>query len=414
MLRLAGALPAAALLTACRETPPPRTGTGPADLLLARTAAGLTLIDARGGGALAPRRGVLAIDGSAIAWAQAAGAGTRLEVRGETGALEYGVVLPGAVTPRAVAPGGAWVALATGTADAGASYRPAGRDDTTIVIADRSGELRRTTVPGCVEPEAFSAEGQRLFVLDYLPPRQPDRYRVRMIDVATGTFGPLFTRDKTLIPVGAEEEMRGEGRQAVFAAGQRFLFTLYTHQPDHEHTRDLIAGRPGNPDVHAFVHTLSTEIGFAYCIDLPAPFGLGPAAAHAIALRPTGDPFVVDTSSGTIARLDGEKLTVAAVGRFADTSGAAAAAVISPFGAQLLYLAAGPAVRLIDTGTLETTATWSLASAARGVGVSSDGRRLWVGHDGGASALDAATGAPVASVAVPGLTTLVHVAPPGP
>jgi DNA-binding beta-propeller fold protein YncE len=222
-----------------------------------------------------------------------------------------------------------------------------------------------------------------------------------------------LTRNKTIVPVGAEEEMRGEGRQAVFASVPRLLFTLYTHQPGHEHTRDLISGRPGNPDVHAFVHTLSTEIGFAYCIDLPAPFGLGPAPAHAIALRQGGDPYVVDASSGTLARLDGAKLTVAALGQFeADRSGGLAAAAVSPSG-DVLYVAAGPAVRVIDTGTLRTTATWALPAAARGVGLGGDGERLWVGHDGGASALDTTTGRPVASISVPRLTTLVHVAPAG-
>lgn len=412
MLRLAGAVPAAALLTACRETPQRRPATGPADLLLAQTSTGLTLIDARGGAvAMPPRRGALATDGSAIAWARPGGAGTRLEVWREAGSPAYAVTLLGQLTPRVVAPGGAWVALTTGSAEGGTPYRPTGRDATTVVIADNTGELRRLTLPGCVEPEAFSAEGERLFVLDYLPPRQPDRYRVRMIDLATGTFNPLLTRDKTVVPAGAEEEMRGEGRQAVFASASQLLFTLYTHQPDHEHTRNLISGRPGNPDVHAFVHTLSTQIGFAYCIDLPAPFGLSPAAAHAIALW-RGDPYVVDTRSGTIARLDGEKLTVAALGQCAaDPSGGPAGAAVAPSGT-VLYVGAGPAVRLIDTDTLKTTATWTLASPVRGLGLSQDGRRLWVGHDTGITALDAVSGQPVASVAAPGLTELVHVATP--
>ena len=101
-------------------------------------------------------------------------------------------------------------------------------------------------LPGNLEPEAFSAAGERLFVLDYLPPAAPDRYRVRMVNLATGKLEPLLTPAKSVVPPGAEEEMRGEGRQAVYDAGRQLLFTLYTHQPDHLHTRDLLAGaRPG-------------------------------------------------------------------------------------------------------------------------------------------------------------------------
>ena len=48
--------------------------------------------------------------------------------------------------------------------------------------------------------------------------------------------------------------------------------------------------------MHAFVHTLSLDQCFAYCIDLPAPFGEGPAEGHAIAVgRSGGRPVVVDT-----------------------------------------------------------------------------------------------------------------------
>ena len=421
VLRLAGALPAAALLAACRpgEAGTGSTdtgtavGTGPADLLLIETASGLSLLDARAGRiVMAPRDGVVACDGSAIAFGSAGTAGTRLEVLGNTGATSYGVGVPGDLRPRVVSPAGANVALASGRSAGATPYRPEGRAQTTVVVADRAGESRRVTLPGCVEPEAFSAEGDRLFVLDYLPPQAPDRYRVRALDLASGTLQPLLTRDKTVVPAGAEEEMRGEGRQAVFAPSHQQLFTLYTHQPDHLHTRDLLSGgaRAGKPHVHAFVHTLNLIIGFAYCIDLPAPFGEGPVPAHAIALSPAvEDPFVVDATSGTVARLDGEKLTVAKVGRFrAKSAGGSTAAVVSPDGITL-FIGAGLNLVGVRTSSLATTSGLTLTAPIRGLGVSADGARIWVGQPDRVVALDASSGKEVASLPAPGIVTLGQV-----
>ena len=223
-------------------------------------------------------------------------------------------------------------------------------DNEDFVVAGAVGERTRFTLPGCLEPEGFTPQGDALYVLDYLPPRQPDRYRVRLLDLATGIVGPLFTRDKSLIPAGAEEEMRGEGRQAVYASTRTTLFTLYTHQPEHEHTRDLQAGgaRDDAPQVHAFVHSLSLEMRFAYCIDLPAPFGEGSAEGHAIALSPvSGDPYVVDATNGTIARLDGMNLTVDKVAKVLPGGADHASAAISVDGE--LFVGAGTAVHVVRT-----------------------------------------------------------------
>ncbi len=425
LLRLAGAVPAAVLLTACtREGSADRaTAAGPADLLTVRTSDGLSLIDARSGAiVLGPKAGVLACDGSAIASVMGTGAGTQVEVRPQDRGAKYDIAVAGALDARVVSPGGYLVALATGELISGgagtATYRPTGRAETTIVVVGAEGERHRLTLPGCVEPEAFSIAGDRLFVLDYLPPQAPERYRVRQVDLIAGEYTALVTRNtKTLIPPGAEEEMRGEGRHAVYASTRHLLFTLYTHQPDHEHTRDLLGGgaREGEPHVHAFVHTLSVDGGFAYCIDLPAPFGEGPASAHAIALstRAGEHPFVIDTTSGTVARIDGEQLTVASVGTFAagiGTDGDASAA-LTPDGSRL-FVGTGTEVVVIRTDTLATAARWTVPAPIGGLGVSFDGDRLWVGQRDRAVALDTHFGQVVATVPVAGLTgiTDVHVA----
>ena len=255
VLRLAGVVPTAALLGACspdrtpeaKAPPPPRLR----DRLLVETAAGLAIVDVSTSRYLwEPGPGVAAYDGSGLASVLTVKGRTRITVGGLDGKTVYGADAAGILSPRAVSPGGVKVALVAGSGDqpaarTGSVYRPAGRRETTIVVVDSSGERYRLTVPGCVEPEAFATQSESLFVLDYLPPRAPDRYRVRVLDLATGKFHALSTRDKKPIPPGAEEEMRGQGRQAVYSPRHRMLFTLYTHQPDHQHTRDLLAARAG-------------------------------------------------------------------------------------------------------------------------------------------------------------------------
>ena len=140
--------------------------------------------------------------------------------------------------------------------------------------------------------------------------------------------------------------MRGEGRQAVFAHGNQYLFTLYTHQPDHEHTRDLLAARAGKPDVHAFVHSLNTMIGFATASTCRPRSGTASAQSHAIAIAPANEvPYVVDVSTGTVAELDPDQLTVKAVKvAFAGVKEPASAAVSRR--GDVLFVAAGSTVSL--------------------------------------------------------------------
>ena len=297
------------------------------------------------------------------------------------------------------------VALTPVSGEGATIYRPAGRENTTIVVADRSGERHRFTLPGCLEPEAFSATGDALFILDYEPPTAPEQYRVRVLQLATGEVQPLYTRDKQLIQPGAEERMGGQGRQAVYSPGQQYLYTLYTHQPDHLHTRDLIAGARDNaPDVHAFVHTLSLNQYFAYCIDLPIPFGEGPPETQAIAIAARQQPIVVDAGAGVIARLDGVGLTVALTGSFPVGSGSTYAAVAPDDG--LCFIGTGTAVHVYRMATMSPAMTWAVDEPVRGLALSPSGDRLWIGQSDSVVALDTGNGGKVAGLSVPGLTAV--------
>ena len=405
MLRLAGGLGVLAVLGGCeRHRTPAVPDSG--ELLQVATGKGLAVLDTGAGRTVvAPGAALATRDRRRLVNATADGVGTRITVcdASDAGTVAEATVR-GTLSPRALTSDASLVALVEGAA--ADVYRPRGRASTTIVVAGATGERNRLTLTGCVEPEAFSTDRSRLFVLDYLPPQQPDHYRVRALDLASGALEPLLTRLKQVVPTGAEETMRGEGRQAVFDPGRQQLFTLYTHQPDHEHTRDLVnaGAREGKPDVHAFVHTLSLEGGWAYCIDLPEPFGTGAAEGHAIARSPSGTMlFVVDAGSGAVANLDPDALTVRRVARFAPVQGAASAC----FGpdARRLYVAAGTRLLSVDTNTLAVAATWTLPAEAHGVAVGA--KAIYVGQPEAIAAVDPATGELTRTFPAPGLLTAV-------
>lgn len=423
MLRLAGGIAAGAagggMVVAsggCRPGAdgPARGGSTANEALVVELAAGeLAVLDASTGQTVVTRSAaVVSGDGTRLVRAELTGGGTRLtNHRIADGSSVSGGLLTGQLAARATNPDGTLVALATVGEPGTSPYRPGGRERTTIVVAGSAGQQHRVELPGNLEPEAFDSSGQALFVLDYLPPKAPDRYRVRVVDLATGELQPLLTRVKSAVPPGAEEEMRGEGRQAVYDTVTRQLFTLYTHQPDHEHTRDLIAGaREDAPHVHAFVHTLSLTERWAFCVDLPSPFGEGPAAAHAITLdQPGGAVYVVDATSGTVATISPSGLTVDRIVRFTPPTGpvTSAAAAIGPSGV-LLVGAGRDLVTVPLTGAEPTRRT--MPTAVRGIATSDDRQRCFVGQENGVLCVDLRTGATTGPVAVPGLETLRQVA----
>jgi YVTN family beta-propeller protein len=416
LLKLAGGLTGAALLTACGAGPGRRADDGPPDLLFLDTKDGLGVLDARRRQpAVAASPAVAGADWTRLYVGRPDGDGTRLvTLDAATGQEIKSVSLPGALAARVVSPSGRAVALTEPVAPGQSPYQPVGRARTTIVVADPIGAqtTRRVELEGNYEPEAFSADDNALFVLQYLPAMAPERYRVRVCDLYTGAVGPLLSRLKTPVPAQAEEEMRGEGRQAVLAPDRSKLFTLYTHQPDHLHTRDLLAGgrAAGRENVHAFVHILNLREGWAFCLDLPAPFGHGPAAAHTLALAPDGRRlFIADWTSGSLAVADTETLDVKRRIEFGGAGAIAgsAAAHVAPDG-KLLYLAGGPSVLAIDSFALSITQTWPVGAATRGLAVSPDGSRLYIGQEGRVLQLDAASGREVRRLTATGLTSLLH------
>ncbi|TMR21512.1 hypothetical protein ETD86_15175 [Nonomuraea turkmeniaca] len=386
---LTGAL-ATTALAACAPAPratAPRPSASPrsAGRLLAATSSGLAVADLATGRVTAYAGALATPDASRLYYVT----GRRLHT----------------ITPGSAEPSESWPVGEGGHVKAASGLSavlgppPGPRRNTTLTFAGARG-VREVSLPGNVEPEAFSSDGTVMYFLDHLPPGAPDHYRVRMYDMAARETLPLLTRDKQPVPQGKEEEMRGQARQSVY--GQRTLFTLYTHQPDHLHTRDLVSGRDGSPGVHAFVHVLKLDERWAYCLDLPAPFGVGPAAGHALAL--TGDHlYVFDATSGQLARASVTELSVVKTAALGAGPGGEAFAVAA---GERLYLAVGRRLLALDGADLTTVADRPLPDAAKGVTTLGD--RVLVGA--GERVLEVDGSGTRVLATVPGLTAVRHAA----
>ncbi|MBG0562701.1 hypothetical protein [Actinoplanes aureus] len=393
LLLLAGSGLAAAA-TGCREPAAKATEAALPDVVLADSTRGLLRLFP--GGEQRLGSAVVAFDGAHVYARQDA---DLVRFDPATGATTRSTALGGGWLPRAVSADGRACALGRTPAE----VRPVARARTPLLITGPDGD-REYDLPGVIEPDAFTTDGQGLFVLDWLPANAPETYRVRLLDLTTGELQPLLTRNKVPVPAGAEEEMRGEGRQAVLSADRQMLFTLYTHQPGHRHTRDLVSGRPGN--AHAFVHVLHLTERWAYCLDLPHPFGEGGMDGHALAAD-QHRIAVVDLNSGKLAYAGPSSLTVEQVVDVRPAAGATAALILTTDGRTLI--GGGDAVTVLDTAAHTPIARWELPAPIKGLALSRDGARLYAGAERRLIWLDATSGKRAGQREVIGLTAVKQV-----
>ena len=395
--RLAAILMVAGLGAGC-GTPPSIEGPALDGVLYVTTSSGLAAIDAASG---AER---MALDDAIPTpdWAEAyvarpAGDDTLVE---RVSLADDGKVLAERSVAGdlrvSVASQGTLVALTEPRASGATPWLPDGRARSRIVIADLSGKqaTRSFDLRGNFEPEAFRANERELFMIQYIPALQPDRYRVRRLKLETGAVIPIGP-----LKQAAPDEMEGTGRMQVFAPEGGRLYTLYTRQgPNYAHGER--AGTRGH--VNAFVHVLDLKAGWAHCVDLPHPFGNGSSTASAIALDDAGENlYVADWTNGAIARVSTKRLRVLESveltrGRADDDTFAAT----GPDGA--LYLAGNSEIVRIDPDTLEELARFDLGTEVAGLVVSADGTKLYAGTPSGIAVLDASSGARLGYLSVPG------------
>jgi hypothetical protein len=312
-----------------------------------------------------------------------------------TGAELARRTVPGVYTVRTVSEDGAMVALTPPQNPEFDTYHPAAKDPTPMVIVRRDDpEPQVLSVPGNVEPEAFSLSGDALFVIDFVPPLAPERYRVARLDLKANTVDEVWSKEDEL-----QAPMRGTARAQTVAPDGRRLYTLYT--------RDATADEPAE----AFVHVLDLDAERASCVDLPPEFASDPLGA--VAVTPSGSRlYVYSPNTSALAELDTTTLEIARTATVPPPVGVAAAATRATATESTLYVSVADHIAPVALDQL-TPGEWTVAPGEiSGIEPASDGNQLYVVLVDRVLVVDPRTFVPRREVVVPPESVPVdHVAP---
>jgi hypothetical protein len=419
---------AVALATACTSTltgdrdAATMTGERPASrghTLLATTETGDVVIDAASGRLLAGGDGVVATpDGGIMFRADVAGdrtvvttidprTGDDVASTDVRGGLELAIA---SVSGRALA----LVEPAPGAPEGSLPGRPMPRAETPIVVADPSGERRpmRFRLEGNYEPEAFSIDDDRLFLIQYLPAEAPAVYRVTVLDLATGEVRPVTGRFKT-----PPQRMPGVRLGQVYDPIRMQMYTLYSNRPGaYAQGFQHAGGETHEYPEETFVHVLNLRSGWAFCAGLPKAMWGGTAREQTLAPSPDGRwLYVVDASEGLVAVMHTKRLEVVRTARLAlEPDADARTSLAVGRDGQTLYVASSAgagSISAIDASTLTLTERWAVAQPISGLGLSLDGSALYAAGGGRIDLFDLGSGESFASVPTPGLEPVVGVEP---
>ena len=317
----------------------------------------------------------------------------------ESGRVRTEMTVPPGLAARVVSFDGRAVALIAGTITE-APYRPSERSSTVVVVARPDQSRYRTYhLDGNFEPEAFSTNERKLFLIEYLDLGEPPRYRVRVLNLERGTMAPVGTLTKF-----APSSMRGTGRVQAYSPRGDVLYTLYTKQPPnyaHQHPGDV----HHKGMVHAFIHVLNLEEGWAHCVDLPMPFGMGEEPASMLAVSPDG--YRAYAGDGKrVAAVDTVSLEVTSVKKTPELVEPIARAVVASDGT--LLIGNGSRVTALDGDSLEQPSSFDAPGEVRSLGIDPRGEELFVGTESGISVLDVATRKELTSIDMPAPAEIVY------
>jgi outer membrane protein assembly factor BamB len=378
----------AVVLGACGE---PGSLQTPTDLLFIQTAGDVAVVEP-GASSPAFRGGAIpSSDWSTVVRSVPDGSSTEIiALDPSNGKERWDTSLPGNLRAKVVSNEGDLVALGP-TRE---RHHRLGRRSTTLVIVDSDApEPRTITLAGNYEPEAFSTDGQSLFVIKYSPARAPTSYQVRRLDLHTQRVEGVYTPDAHL-----QGAMGGTARIQAASPDGRRLYTLYT-----------LGG--GNGRRYAFIHVLSLDQLWAHCIDLPGEFATSPEAATALTVSPDGTRlYVANHAEAAVAQIDTSKLEIvrSETIRFGFGGGRAYAAHDS---GSKLYLASGRRVALVDTTSLNEQRSWLMKEKIRGLQVAGDGKRLFVAFRDRVAIIRAATGEGIDTIDPPGVRRIDRFGP---
>jgi hypothetical protein len=192
-----------------------------------------------------------------------------------------------------------------------------------LLSGDRLRARRLVTLQGDFSFDAIAPNGSWLYVIHYLSPTDPTRYRVQAFDVVRGRLLAKPIVD----PREPGDKMRGNPLSRAMSADGRWAYTLYD-------------GGGGPP----FVHALDTVARSAHCIDLDGiaagtnlwqlRLGIESDGKHLVVRDGATANVLIDLRTLSIARVKGG----AAAGR---ARHATPPLLLGAGGAALLALAAG-------------------------------------------------------------------------
>jgi len=263
--------------------------------------------------------------------------------------------------PGGLAPNGMW--LVVESIDSSQSHM-------LIVNTTTSTVRRKIDLDGYFQFDAISNDGDRLYLIQHLNGRE---YYVRLYDVISGRLDENIVVDKS----DGNQAMAGTRLSGIATPDGHMLFSMYVRE--HE---------------SPFIHALSLDGPFAFCLDLPGDGYADSAAELRWALAITGDGsriYAANPATGVVAVISTGANSVPSVlrtARFeraispnAKVSGANAA-VVSRDG-KTLVVGGASGVTWIDTSSLQVRAHALTAWHVSSVGLSPNGQNLYaVGDDG--------------------------------
>ena len=369
----------------------------PSETLFVGTGAGPLLVRVPTGSVLFEHPGAVgSLGGSFVVSPSGSQDSTRLRTVDAAGGFVGATRVDGTLDVGVVSESGRAVALVDPLPNGWDPSVPVPRARTTIVVADPNGTRDTVTydLRGNYEPEAFSTDDRTLFLIQHLPAETPTVYRVTALDLRRGNVYPVFGPYK-----GPAERMPGIRLQHVMAPNDDQLYTLYSSaQPGYAPHEAPVA----SDATVSFVHVLSLQEGWAHCVGLPKMLWDRPASEQALAPSPNGRLlYVVNAALGVVSVMDTRTLAIlrtTQIGRTLDGI-TRTSAVVSDDGGSL-YVGAAGQVERIDTDSLTVADVWDTGDVT-GLGMSADGRRLYVAVGEDVKVLDARTGAELGAVAVP-------------
>ena len=233
------------------------------------------------------------------------------------------------------------------------------------VVDTNTGQIaHQLELDGNFVVDTLSAQGDSLFVIQYLPAVKPDHYQVRLFDLTTGTLQDGALVDKR----DSAEVMAGQRWQAVATSDGSWLYTLYLRTSKNT----------------AFIHALNTVNKFAMCFDLPTVTGStqDQLKAYSIALAPNGQTiYAANPALGVVAKVDVSSFEVTSAASFAAdlaTLPASASGNYSVADEHGLYFTGGKQIWAFDMTTRQVKSLSTVDNFISGLALGRDGRQLLV------------------------------------